>query len=164
MTTQARPGIEIYPHTDFPAETLALLRDQAMKALPLCLASSGGATPLLGELDEVEINLITDEVIAGVHGDFMGDPTPTDVITFHHGEIFVSVETAEREAPHHGNSVAEEILLYIIHGFLHLNGHTDLEEPERNIMTREQEGILRKILDGPEFNKGSRPDIGQTKR
>ncbi len=149
MTERALPGIEIYPHVDCPDLSLALLRKQTVEALPLCLACPGSEVPLLGDLDEVEINLTSDETIARVHEEFMGDPTPTDVITFHHGEIFVSVETAEREARNHGNSVAEEILLYIIHGLLHLNGHTDLAELDRIQMTREQERILRNILDGP---------------
>ncbi len=164
MTTRARPRIEIFPHADCKEEILSLLREHAAKALPFCLDSPGPEKPVLGDLDEVEINLITDEVIAGIHGEYMDDPTPTDVITFHHGEILVSVETAEREAPLHGNSVAEEILLYIIHGFLHLNGHTDLEESDRSRMDREQERILKKIVDGPAFKGGSRPDTGQTKR
>ncbi|MEQ1840350.1 MAG: rRNA maturation RNase YbeY [Verrucomicrobiales bacterium] len=149
MTERALPGIEIYPHADCPDLSLAVLRKQTMEALPLCLACPGTEAPLLRDLDEVEINLTSDETIATVHGEFMDDPTPTDVITFHHGEIFVSVETAEREARTHGNSVAEEVLLYIIHGLLHLNGHTDLAELERDQMTREQERILRNILDGP---------------
>ena len=89
--------------------------------------------------------MIYDAVIAGVHGEFMDDPTPTDVITFHHGEILVSLDTARREGPTHGNSAAEETLLYIIHGLLHLNGHTDLREPDRTAMHREQETILDRV-------------------
>ena len=42
---------------------------------------------------------------------------------------------------------AYAILLYIIHGLLHLNGHTDLSEPERSQMHAEQERILRIALD-----------------
>jgi len=79
----------------------------------------------------------------------MDDPTPTDVITFHHGEILISLDTARREAPAHGHTVAEETLLYLIHGLLHLSGHTDLHEPDRSAMHREQEDILRQILAGP---------------
>lgn len=125
------------------------LGEQALTALPRCLASRGREEPVLGSLEEVEVSLISDEIIAGVHGEFMNDPTPTDVITFHHGEILVSVDTARRVAPLHGNSVAEETLLYIIHGLLHLNGHNDQVEPDRSVMYREQESILRQILAGP---------------
>ena len=149
MPGTALPRIEIFPHADCTGVLLDRLSEQALQALPWCVASCGREASLLGGLDEVEISLVTDEVIAWVHGEFMDDPTPTDVITFHHGEILVSVDTARRQAPFHGNSVAEETLLYIIHGLLHLNGHTDLEEPDRTVMHLEQETVLRRVLEGP---------------
>jgi probable rRNA maturation factor len=67
------------------------------------------------------------------------------VITFHHGEILVSLDTARREGPGHGNTPADETLLYIIHGLLHLNGHTDLREPDRTVMHLVQETILDRV-------------------
>ena len=149
MPGTALPRIEIFSHADCTGIPVERLEEQAQKALPLCVASCGREPALLGGLDEVEISLVTDEMIAGVHGEFMDDPTPTDVITFHHGEILVSVDTARRQASFHGNSVAEETLLYIIHGLLHLNGHNDLEELDRSVMHDEQEAILRRIIDGP---------------
>jgi probable rRNA maturation factor len=149
MSLPAQPRIEIFPHTDCGEISLDRLTGQALAALPLCLASPGSDEPVLAALEEVEVSLVSDEVIAGVHGEFMDDPTPTDVITFHHGEILISIDTARREAPAHGNSVAEETLLYLIHGLLHLNGHTDLREPDRTVMHQRQEEILRQILVRP---------------
>ena len=70
----------------------------AADALALCLASRGPGDAPLGELGEIEVSLVSDEDIARVHGEFMDDPTPTDVITFQHGEILVSLDTARREA------------------------------------------------------------------
>ena len=93
----------------------------------------------------MEVSIVDDATIADVHGEFMDDPTPTDVITFHHGEILVSIDTARREGPGHGNTAADETLLYIIHGLLHLNGHTDLREPDRTAMHRAQEAILDRV-------------------
>jgi probable rRNA maturation factor len=148
MSVPALPRIEIFAHTDCGGISLDQLAEQALAALPLCLAVCGSEEPGLGALEEVEISLVSDEVIAGVHGEFMADPTPTDVITFHHGEILISLDTARREAPAHGNTVAEETLLYLIHGLLHLNGHTDLREPDRAAMHRVQEEILRQVLVG----------------
>jgi probable rRNA maturation factor len=104
---------------------------------------------VLADCGEIEVSLVSDEAIARVHGEFMDDPTPTDVITFHHGEILVSVETARREGPGHGNTAEEETLLYIIHGLLHLNGYTDLREPDRSVMHRLQERILASVLKRP---------------
>jgi probable rRNA maturation factor len=148
MSVPALPRIEIFPHTECGEIRLDQLTEQALAALPRCLASRGSEEALLGELEEVEISLVSDEVIAGVHGEFMDDPTPTDVITFHHGEILISIDTARREAPAHGNTVEEETLLYLIHGLLHLNGHTDSHEPDRSAMHREQDDILKQILAG----------------
>ena len=155
MTLPVRNTIAIYPHAECGDLDLVWLEEQARAALPVCLASHGSEEVLLGGLDEIEVSLVTDEAIAVVHGEFMDDPTPTDVITFHHGEILVSLETARREGPGHGNSVAEETLLYIIHGLLHLNGHTDLQEPDRTAMQRVQESILARLLRRPT------PDLDQ---
>ncbi len=140
------PVLEIYSHT---AEEISpeWLLEKANGVLAHCLEATGTEIPVLSELAEIEISLVDDDVIADVHGQFLDDPTPTDVITFPHGEILVSVETAKKAGPEHGLDLREETLLYIIHGLLHLNGHTDLSEPERTGMHAAQERILRIALD-----------------
>jgi probable rRNA maturation factor len=145
MSHAGAPEVEIFPHADCAGIALDLLASKVLAALPFCLDSRGGEEPVLPELTEVEVSLVDDETIARVHGEFMDDPTPTDVITFHHGEILVSVDTARREGPGHGNTPADETLLYIIHGLLHLNGHTDLREPDRTAMHQAQESILDRV-------------------
>lgn len=149
MSSPTLPKIEIFSHTECPEIDLDQLAKRALVALPLCLKARGQEDPLLGDLEEIEISLVSDEVIAGVHGEFMDDPTPTDVITFHHGEILLSTDTARRAAPAHGNSMENETLLYLIHGLLHLNGHTDLHEPDRTEMHQIQEEILRAVATLP---------------
>ncbi|MEZ5304123.1 MAG: hypothetical protein R3F11_26290 [Verrucomicrobiales bacterium] len=50
-----------------------------------------------------------------MHAQFMGRSRSTDVITFDHGEILVSADTAERAGRGHGQPCVErELLLYII--------------------------------------------------
>lgn len=93
-------------------------------------------------LEEIEITFVSDEEIARVHGEFMEDPTPTDVITFHHGEILISADTAARQAPEHGQSLDEELALYIVHGLLHLAGWDDHEPGEARKMAEMQTMIL----------------------
>ncbi|NLT71785.1 MAG: rRNA maturation RNase YbeY [Verrucomicrobiaceae bacterium] len=141
-----RARIEIFVHTDCGELDPERLEERARRALPHCLRARGREEPVLGDLAEIEVSLVSDETIAGVHQEFLDDPTPTDVITFPHGEILLSIDTARREAPSHGNSVEDEALLYLIHGLLHLNGHTDLKEPDRTEMHRVQEEILRRVL------------------
>lgn len=135
--------IEIHDHCPVEGIDAVSLGERAERVLPLCLAATGHAEPpVLGELAEIEVSLVSDEAIAAVHGEFMDDPTPTDVITFHHGELLISAETAAREARGHGHPPEREALLYLIHGLLHLNGHDDRSEPARAAMHAEQERIL----------------------
>jgi ssRNA-specific RNase YbeY (16S rRNA maturation enzyme) len=72
---------------------------------------------------EVTVSLVDDVMIAEVHGQYMDDPTPTDVITFPYGEsgeILISVETAEAQRGEYEASWEEEVALYLVHGILHL--------------------------------------------
>ncbi len=140
------PAIALYPHLDCGGLDLDWLCAAAQHAVRLCLDAPGPGGAALPQLDEIEVSLVDDETIAQVHAEFMDDPTPTDVITFQHGELLVSIETARREGPGHGNSAEAETLLYIVHGLLHLNGHDDLAEPDRSAMHREQDAILARLL------------------
>jgi len=151
---------------------------------------------------ELSLVFLTGEALAGLHGEFMGDASETDVITFaaaaaappqqqftvhssqftvgadEHGrveagvptacglgagdlcsefrvqsselamagEICVSVDAAAAFAKRHGREVAEELLLYVVHGWLHLAGYDDLQPARRRVMRgaeRRAMGILR---------------------
>ena len=96
----------------------------------------------LGGLDSLDVALVDDAAIAAVHKQFLGDPMPTDVITFEHGEILLGVETAVEQAADHGEPLWRELLRYLVHGLLHLAGHDDHEEEARQTMHREQEKIV----------------------
>jgi probable rRNA maturation factor len=123
------------------------IHERLADSLAAVLALSGpDEEAILANLKLVEVSIVSDEAIAAVHGEFMDDPTPTDVITFHHGEILISVDTATREAPAHGHALEEELLLYILHGLLHLNGYDDLTPPARDRMHRRQEEILQQAV------------------
>ncbi len=106
-------------------------------------AKAGG---VLRGLAEVEVSFLSDAAIARVHRDFMGIPGATDVITFDHGEIVISTETARENAALYGRSLGEELALYIVHGLLHLNGYEDKTGPEAARMHRIQEKILQECL------------------
>jgi probable rRNA maturation factor len=121
------------------------LRGFADAALADCAQHSGDGLFLLKEKAVVEVAVVSDSVIARVHREFMGIEGATDVITFDHGEIVVSAETAKRCAGEHGHSVAEELGLYIVHGLLHLNGFDDREDRARRRMRRVQDRIWRRL-------------------
>lgn len=133
---------ELYPST---AEELARLAALLQQAWPLLWREPGAAPSVLVTLGEIEVTLLDDAAIADVHADFLGDASPTDVITFHHGEILVSVETAVREAAARGEPAWRETTLYAIHGLLHLHGHTDAEPAARAHMHGVQDRLLEAV-------------------
>ncbi|MBM3826248.1 MAG: rRNA maturation RNase YbeY [Verrucomicrobia bacterium] len=82
----------------------------------------------------LSVAFIGDREIARLHADFLDDPSVTDVITFpgephpaepFAGEICINVDQARRAAREHGQSLAEELRLYLVHGWLHLAGLDD---------------------------------------
>ncbi len=140
------PKLRIYNRQKVHALSLPWLRRIGKAALPACLAAAKSPEAPLVSLPEIEITIVDDADIARVHGDFLDDPTPTDVITFHHGEILISADTALRQGREHEQSLDHETALYLVHGLLHLAGWDDHEETEARDMARLQEGILRDAL------------------
>jgi probable rRNA maturation factor len=112
-------------------------------ALKRCLRLKKGERTQLRKLNAVSIWIISDRRISRLHLQFFGDSSPTDVITFHDGEIFISVETTRRNARQFGNSLMSEIKLCIVHGLLHLHGFDDREAADLRKMKNTQEKILR---------------------
>ena len=119
---------------------------QAGKALPLCLENPGSGDLVLRELEEVAATIVSDRMIARVNRQFLAHEGPTDVITFDHGEILIGAGTAEKNAKHFRKPLEEELILYIIHGLLHLNGWSDKSTEEAARMQEVQESILRQLL------------------
>ena len=113
-------------------------------ALPMCLKKPWKKG--LNLPSEVEITLLGEAAIVKVHAEFLDDPTPTDVITFEHGEILICVPVAAANARKLRHPVGHEVALCAIHGLLHLLGYDDLTEKERVIMHARQEEILREAL------------------
>ena len=124
-----QPELELYQHASAAWLTPELCNrylEALRQMLPLLLAQPVGPEHVLSELDLVELNLVDDETIARIHGDYLDDPTATDVITFPYGEIFVSLDTAERYARLHGLEVEQELYRYLVHGMVHLHGYLDV--------------------------------------
>ncbi|HEY2714047.1 MAG TPA: rRNA maturation RNase YbeY [Chthoniobacterales bacterium] len=114
----------------------------ARHALPLCAAEEGIG---LTSLSEINVVLVSDRKIADLHHRFLKIAGPTDVITFQHGEIFISAETAQRQARHYRTSLGHELRLYLVHGLLHLHGFDDQTAASRARMSHIQEGIVARL-------------------
>jgi len=117
----------------------------AQSALSRCLKLPRLKSGVLKELTEISVILVSDRRIAQIHGQFMNEPGPTDVITFQHGDIVISVETAKRQAREFGATVDHELRLYLVHGLLHLAGFDDRTSAGAAEMKRFQERLTRAI-------------------
>ena len=95
--------------------------------------------------DEICVFFVSDTRMRRIHRDFLAVDEATDVITFHHGEIFISVETAERHAHRYSTSLSEEIHLYIVHALLHLAGFEDKTKGGHKRMKAAQEKFVHEI-------------------
>ena len=93
--------------------------------------------------EEIVVVFVSDALISRIHRDFMAVDGPTDVITFRHGEIFISMDTAQRQSEKFSTDLFRELSLYFVHGLLHLTGLDDLTEEGFNEMASVQETIVR---------------------
>ncbi len=120
-----KPAITVLNRQRAVRIDLGSLRHFAAAALKKCLELPPRKSGALSEVPEVNVILVSDKRIAQIHRRFMNEPGPTDVITFQHGEIFVSTETAKRQAREFGATLDHELRLYLVHGLLHLQGFDD---------------------------------------
>jgi probable rRNA maturation factor len=97
-------------------------------------------------ISAILVSIVNDKRMAQLHQVFCGIAGPTDVLTFQHGEIIISAETAARQARTFRSSLGQELRLYILHGLLHLCGYDDKSGPERARMKRMQNSLLRKAM------------------
>ena len=125
---------------------LSMLRDFAERVLRECLKLRSPKRHVLATLEEVSVVLVSDRRMAELHRRFLQEPGPTDVITFQHGEIFVSTETARRQARRFGTTADHEMRLYIAHGLLHLHGFDDKDARSAAEIKRIQEKLVDRAL------------------
>ena len=131
--------------TEIPESWLTALESVAHEAARLALENAVEEESPLSLLATLEVAIVDDITSDQVHRDFMDIEGPTDVITFHHGEIVIGAEVAERQAAEYGEPLAREILRYFVHGLLHLAGHEDEDPAERAAMEAAQETIVAQL-------------------
>ena len=103
---------------------------------------------------EIGILLVDDRRIAKVHDEWLGEPGPTDVITFDLseaggtvlcGDLVVSAETAKRMSGEFGWTPRQELAYYVIHGLLHLTGYDDRDPADRRAMRSRERAVMRAV-------------------
>jgi probable rRNA maturation factor len=122
------------------------------------IAAHGILRPALNELS---LALVGDAEMSRLHEQFMSIDGPTDVLTFPleegsagciiAGEVVVCVSEARRQSRTMRTTVQGELLLYALHGMLHLCGFDDRTAPGYHVMHRTEDEILRQLGVGPVF-------------
>jgi len=103
----------------------------------------------------LDIVFVDDATIRDVNHRFLKRDRVTDVIAFDYrgevppagaaGEIVISAERAAVEARRRQVPVERELLLYVVHGVLHLVGYDDLDADDRRAMRREERRVLKTL-------------------
>ena len=116
-------------------------------------------------LRELSIALVGDRRMADLHQRFMGLPGPTDVLTFEldyddrgrvtAGEVVVCVPHAARLAHAARIPLRDELLLYAVHGMLHLAGFDDRTDRDFAAMHQREDDILQRLGVGAVFSRGA---------
>lgn len=90
---------------------------------------------------------------------YRGKNYPTDVLSFstapdfpvvtdYIGDIFISVETAKRNADADKISLKQELITLLVHGILHLSGydHENTTKEKAKIMMKKQRELVLEVL------------------
>jgi probable rRNA maturation factor len=101
----------------------------------------------------VSVAIVDDQAIHELNRQFLGHDYPTDVLSFPledasprlEGEIVVSADTAERCALEAGWRPEDELLLYVVHGALHLAGFEDKEPSDAEEMRARERAVLAQL-------------------
>lgn len=122
-------------------------------------------------LRELSVALVGDQRMSELHQRFMNIAGPTDVLTFPldedqrgrvvGGEVVVCVPEARRRAREHDVALRDELLLYALHGMLHLCGHDDRTAGGYQKMHRTEDRILTALGIGPTFKRGPGTNPGR---
>jgi len=104
----------------------------------------------------LSVAVVDNDTIGRANDRFLDHDGPTDVLTFPLGdgpaggridaEVIVSSQMAVDVAAAHGHTPARELLLYVVHGLLHLCGYDDVDENDRAAMRRREAELLEVLV------------------
>jgi len=113
----------------------------------------------------VSVAVVNDSTILDVNRRFLAHSEPTDVISFlfsdgpHtlEGEIVASAQTAATAARQFHSTPDEELLLYVIHGALHLAGYDDRTAVARRAMRKRERHYMAQFGLEPRYEQAQKP-------
>lgn len=114
---------------------------------------------------QINIAVIDGPAIHELNRQWLQHDYPTDVLSFlmeqdgpHlEGDVFVSAEMALEMAPQFGWNAADELLLYVVHGVLHLTGHDDQTDDALQLMREKERFYLEQFGLHPNYDSREAP-------
>jgi len=108
------------------------------------------------------IEIVDDRRMCLLHGRWMNDDSTTDVLTFPMSapggpidvDIAVCLDEAQRRADEYGHDRLRELVLYALHGLLHVSGHDDQDAEAFRLMHAEEDRLLAAVGLGRVFAAG----------
>ncbi len=103
------------------------------------------------KMARVDVVLVDDKEMKKLNSRFLKHNRTTDVITFPlekdplYGEIYISLETARRQAAEYGVGVINELSRLAVHGTLHLVGYDDSTEADAQAMHRLEDKYITSL-------------------
>jgi len=101
------------------------------------------------------IVLVDDATIAKLNAQYHATHGPTDVLSFDYGEgqgeLIISVECAIHQARRFRTTPARELVLYVVHGILHLQGYDDQAPNDRRRMRAAERRLMSRLGEQFEF-------------
>jgi probable rRNA maturation factor len=102
---------------------------------------------------KISVALVDDPTIHKLNKRYLDHDYPTDVLTFPledgpkglEGEIVVSSDTAISNAKEYNTTADYELILYIIHGVLHLMDYDDHDDADERKMRAKEQQYLAQI-------------------
>ena len=103
------------------------------------------------ENSEVSVILTNDKEMQQINKQYRNIDKPTNVLSFELGDdillgdIFISIDTVQREANLEKTTVVEHTAHMLVHGVLHLLGYDHIKDDEAEIMEEKETKILKKL-------------------
>lgn len=105
---------------------------------------------------KLDIVFLSDPAIRQLNKRYKNRNSATDVLSFDlgsFGQILISSDTALKNSARFKSSFEEELVLYVIHGILHLFGYDDTTDAAKRMMSDKEERLLERLCEKLSFSK-----------
>ncbi len=118
---------------------------------------------------EISVALVGGDVMQDLNRRFLDHDYDTDVLSFLleesanaagrrlEGEVIVSASVAQQQAPRFAWTPQNELVLYVVHGTLHLCGYDDQTVEEQSRMRSRERSILGELGLSPAYAEDTEP-------